>query len=201
MYQETREPGYHHAAVPTESILLPDGTRTNPMPVFGCRKYNLGNSYYALPNRSPLGNQQYVVHSRDVFHNDEDYLLPLKADEGHTRRLVRQQTGNTNNYYFEFLYVREKDMKGIQGSVNIEALSMWKLRNHWYVSLQDETIRCIINYDGKVIWCQILVPYPVDLTNAVRNQISDTGNWRKMVREVTEPTTVEVIEALDWLIL
>lgn len=183
-------PGRHQNAVPTELMLLPDGTRTGTMPVFGCRKYSGTNT--GLPNQSPLGNQQYVVPASTVLQSSDDYLLPLKAI-GPTGRLVRQQTGNTDNWYGEFFYLREKDIKAIKGLVDIDALSGWRLRNHPYVRLSNGFVHYASTWCGKIVWYQILVPYRVDFSDAMHNPIRDTKRWMKMIREVTEPTTVEVV--------
>jgi hypothetical protein len=183
--------GWHQTAVPTELMLLPDGTRTVTMPVFGCRKYSGG-----LPNQSPLGNQQHVVPVSTVFQSSDDYLLPLKA-LGPTGRLVRQQSGNTNNWYCEFVYLREKDIKAIKGLVDIDALSGWRMRNHPYVRLSNGFMEYASTVYGRVVWYQILVPYRVDLSDSVCNRIRDTRKWMKMIREVTEPTTVDVVRSID----
>ena len=185
--------GRHRYAVPTELMLLPDGTRTRSMPVFGCRKY-----FGGLPNQSPLGDQQYVVPAGMVFESIDDFLLPLKA-LGPTGRLVQQQTGNTENWYCEFVYLRAKDIKAIGDVLNIDALSGWRLRNHPYVRLSNGFVQYANTVYGNKVWYQILAPYRVDLRDAKHYSIHDTERWMNMIREVTEPTTVDVLECIDGL--
>ena len=135
-----------------------------------------------------------------LFQSGDDYLLPLKS-WGPTGRLIRQQTGNIDNWYCEFIYVREKDIKALNGAMNVDQLSGWKLRNHDYVRFTNGSIDYRGRADGIPVWYQIMVPYPVDLSRPnilVHRRIEDTERWMQTQREVTEPVTVEVLE--NWRI-
>jgi hypothetical protein len=167
------------------------------MSIFGCRKWSGAvSNKWGTPNKSPLGNQQYIMKPDRLFQSGDDYLLPLKVS-GPTGRLVRQRTGNTDNWYCEFIYVREKDIIALKGAINIDQLSRWKLRNHDYVRFTNGFIHYRKSFSGIPVWYQIMVPYPVDLSgpNILDHRyIRDTEGWMQTVREVTDPVTAAVLE-------
>jgi hypothetical protein len=166
------------------------------MAVFGCRNWPDGTTGY--PNQSPYGDQQYVVRATTVFQDGDDYLLPLKSFGKHGR-IVQQRTGNTDNWYFEFIYVRKSDIAPIKALIDMDWISQWKLKNHPYVQLRDEIIDYATKINNRRVWYQFMIPYiiPFDPTTLLdHTNVEDRGGWKYGIREVTEPKTLNIIVCL-----
>lgn len=163
------------------------------MSIFGCRNYPDGTT--GLPDRSPLGNQQYVVRATTVFESGDDYLIPLKGI-GEDGRLVKQLTGYTDNWYFEFMYLKENEIAAIKPWVDIDWVSQWKLRNHPYVRLVGDDLEYPLTMNNHRVWYQMLVPYRIPFTATTllsQNGVRDSKRWMCGKRQVTEPKTLQIV--------
>lgn len=199
VYHATREPGLHSNAVPTERLVYGKTYLTGvkeKMAIFGCRNWPDGTAGH--PNQSPYGDQQYVVRATSVFQDGDDYLFPLKGFGKHGR-IVQQSTGNTHNWYFEFVYIKKQDIAPIKAWIDTDWISQWKLKEHPYVRLKDENVDYATKINNHRVWYQFLVPYIIPFNSATlldHKRVEDTGGWKCGIREVTEPKTLNIIICL-----
>lgn len=165
------------------------------MSLFGVRK-RIGNR---LPTISPHGSYRAILPVTDVLEDENDYLLPLKED-GPSGRRVESLT-HPGNFHFEFLYVKENDMKDLRSQLPGTLHSwyeQWRLRNNCYIQIHNGAPT--VSYeeiDGqKAVWYDILVPYKIELGEETRfDTVRDTEEWGNRgpgIRSVTEVRTAFV---------
>lgn len=173
---------------------------SRPISLFGIRLYK-----GLLPTISPHGTLRVAVPFSDVIESGKDFLLPLRGKSPHRSDADRLYRSTNLNDYFEFVYIREEDIRTLTMSYDMwEWLQQWKLENHSYVRLEDGTLSYrIFNTVGRrQVWYDILVAYPVEFDT---DPVDDRTEWEPVDRansswpnrfDLTEPFTEVIVREL-----
>lgn len=139
----------------------------------------------------------------NIISSGADFLFPLRAAglNGVQDRLYRSNSGN---HYFEFVYVREADIRAsnLRMTYNTwEWLRQWRIEIHPYINLAGGTLSYRRFVAGKEVWYDILVPYRIEFeTDPVDDQIvwDDVGQGNRWDNnfEVTDPATAALVRGL-----
>lgn len=187
IYHENRESPKSIAIAPTLSEHLEYGGSSIPwksekMALFGCREWKQG----VRPTKSPHGNNRAVVAVTSILTDSDDYLLPLKQLDGKFGRL-EQSVGWGDNFYFEFIYVKQSDVKALGKEVDTEWIANWRIYDHPYLRLRDHKLEYAREVGGHKVWYKLLVPYKVVFdTGTIWEEPDDIGGWDGGARRITE---------------
>lgn len=173
-----------------------NGWQSRPLSLFGIRLYKGG-----LPTISPHGTLRVSVSFSDIIQIPEDFLLPLRRDgpNGVSDRLYRSNPGN---HYFEFVYVREVDIKAPDLGMNYDTwewLQQWKIGRHEYIKLKGSTLSYRQFVAVIELWYDILVPYRIEFDvgdESVWDEVGLANNWSNRY-QVTDTRTAAFVQALS----
>jgi hypothetical protein len=180
--------------------LVADGWKSRQLSLFGVRLYN-GH----LPTISPHGTLRVAVPFSNIVQSEEDFIIPLlgEGSNGVRDRLIKSDSGN---YYFNFVYVREADIKAPNLTMDDDTrrrLREWRIGSHPYIRLTDGTLSYRRFVAGEEVWYGILVPYRIEFeTDPFDDQtVWDDVNLRNSTwgnaYGVTDPTAKELVLALS----
>ena len=135
-----------------------------------------------------------------VIESAEDFLIPLRADgpNGDEDRLFRSVN---DNHYFEFLYIRNADIRNPAVKCNYnngERLGQWRVGDHEFNKLEEGGGTVVYRRDvgsQTAVWYDILVPYTIELeTNPIDgltqwDSVQPCTPWPNQNRQITDPNT------------